>query len=230
MVETYNTVNEEIIHGTTHSYNKYKCRCELCKKAKNDHRKSSPILNHGTKWYYDKGCRCELCKKAKAEHWVKMNPDFKRRDTTRVQENTRECYVCGIRKSLNDFGADKKRYLGKSYQCKECHNRRGNLNKNKPSQRFTTYRSGAKTRKIDFELSFEQFMELWEKPCYYCGKDINGIGIDRKDPSKGYNVDNIVSCCTQCNRAKTIQTTEDFISMCIKVAKRFENCTVGLNQ
>lgn len=182
------------------------------------------------KWSYDKGCRCDLCKEAKSSYNRKKYPSLHPRDTTNIEEKTRICHVCKMKKSLDEYGAHKGRLLDKMYECKSCHNLRGKINKNKPSQRFAIYRNGAKTRKIDFELSFEQFMTLWEKSCYYCGSEINGIGIDHKDPSKGYNIDNIVPCCTQCNRAKTIQTTEDFISMCIKVAKRFEDRIVGPSQ
>jgi 5-methylcytosine-specific restriction endonuclease McrA len=158
-----------------------------------------------------------------------MNPNAKRRNTTNVENNDRECIICRKRKPLEEFGRDKKRLLGRMYECKECHNRRGRLNKNKPGQRFAVYKSGARVRKIKFELSYKQFMTLWGKPCYYCGVEIDGIGLDRKDPSVGYNINNIVPCCTQCNRAKTIQTTDDFISMCIKVAKRFDNHIVDPN-
>ena len=271
---------ETFKHGTVCSYNKG-CRCSLCREAKSNYRKNSPIKGHGTKWYYDKGCRCELCKDAKSKSWKKCHPNARPRATNMV-DGTRRCYKCGVIKSLNDFsnskkllfgksyeckvchnerartskkiyeplttgidgvtrrcsicketkpldtfGLDKYRMLGRSYECKDCHNRRGRVNKNKPGQRFSTYRSGAKFRHIEFDLSFKQFMIFWCKSCYYCGTEINGIGLDRKDSKDGYNMDNIVPCCRQCNMAKTIQTPEQFISMCLKVAKKFQDHIVG---
>jgi len=213
-------------HGTTYSYNKG-CRCKKCCNAKRDYRKKSSIKGHGTKWYYDKGCRCEECKKAKSEYWHKQNPDAKPRTTTNVEDNTRLCHVCKKRKSLEDYGRCKGRFLDKMYECKDCHNERSKKNKNTPGQRFSTYRSGAKVRKIKFDISFKQFMKFWCKPCYYCGTDIDGIGLDRKDSNDGYNIGNIVSCCSRCNRSKTIQTADDFISMCLKVADKFQNRIVG---
>lgn len=42
-------------------------------------------------------------------------------------------------------------------------------------------------------------------------------GIDRIDNSKGYNLDNCVTCCTQCNTAKMQETEEDFKKWIIDV-------------
>lgn len=212
-------------HGQANSYNKG-CRCEICRKAKSDYRKNTPLKKHGTKWGYDKGCRCDICKKAKSIFWHKSHPDAKPPTTTNVKEGTRLCKRCNTRKPLDAFGLNKSRMLGRCYECRVCHNRRGKENKNTPTQRFSTYRWGANTRKISFRLSFEQFMLFWNKSCYYCGSDINGIGLDRKDPQGGYEIKNVIPCCCRCNRAKTIQTTEQFISMCQMVAERFKDCIV----
>ena len=113
--------------------------------------------------------------------------------------------------------------MGRSHECRVCKNKRSREHKNTPGHRFSTYISGAKVRKIEFNLSYDEFIGFWEKPCFYCGTGIDGIGLDRKDPKLGYNIGNVVPCCGQCNRAKTIQTTDQFISMCLKVAKKFEN-------
>lgn len=211
-------------HGTTGSYDKG-CRCEICKKAKSDYRKKAPIKEHGKKWSYDKGCRCSKCREAKNLAVRKQYGRQPQKVTTDVIAGTRKCYVCKEIKLLEEFGANKNRraYLGRSNDCKICKNKRSRENKNKPEQRFSVYKSGARVRKIEFNLSFEQFMHFWCLPCYYCSSIINGIGLDRKDPKRGYDIENIVPCCGRCNRAKTIQTTEEFISMCLKVAEKFKN-------
>lgn len=80
---------------------------------------------------------------------------------------------------------------------------------------FSTYRHSARIRKHTFSLSFEQFMDLVQKPCHYCGQEPqllplvprqNGTsranGIDRKDNSIGYTLDNSLPCCSVCNHAK----------------------------
>lgn len=64
----------------------------------------------------------------------------------------------------------------------------------------------------DFELSFEEFVELSNRPCRYCGLESDNYnvrghvvkcnGIDRVDSNRGYTKDNIVPCCKICNKSK----------------------------
>lgn len=50
--------------------------------------------------------------------------------------------------------------------------------------------------------------------CYYCGFTPkwpeNRVGIDRVDNSKGYEIDNCVSCCITCNSAKNDLSETEF--------------------
>lgn len=47
--------------------------------------------------------------------------------------------------------------------------------------------------------------------CHYCTGSLNEYGhsLDRKDNSKSYTVDNVVPCCTDCNRTKGDRLTYD---------------------
>lgn len=80
---------------------------------------------------------------------------------------------------------------------------------------FSRYRVGAINRKIEFKLSYDEFMDLILKNCYYCGiepcthltkpgaiGEILYNGIDRIDNDKGYELNNCVTCCKICNYAK----------------------------
>jgi len=216
-------LNENIKHGTEGAYSKKKCRCDLCKKAVCDYRKNTPIKKHGTKWGYDKGCRCDQCKKAKSQYWHKRNPNT-RKHTTSLENNTRICSVCKELKSLNDFPKNKTQSFGRAYRCKTCflNDRRANY-----KERFGVYKYSAKSRGIDFSLSFEEFMLFWNKPCYYCLSYVNGIGLDRIDSNTGYHLNNVVSCCSKCNRAKGTLTTDQFIEMCKKISENFKNYIVS---
>lgn len=87
------------------------------------------------------------------------------------------------------------------------------------------YRHDAKNRNIAFELTREQFRELAEQDCYYCGvgpqqtgcwhPNNNGRfifnGIDRLDNNLGYTLDNCVTACGMCNRCKSTLTKKDFL-------------------
>jgi len=84
--------------------------------------------------------------------------------------------------------------------------------------RYSEYKYNARKRNINFNLTIEQFRDLIDKKCHYCGGyslDRNpksrGNGIDRKDSGKEYCVDNCVSCCATCNFVKNSMQYKDFI-------------------
>lgn len=74
-----------------------------------------------------------------------------------------------------------------------------------------------------WHIDFETFRDLIHKDCFYCGrkpdskryssnreKFIFVHGIDRIDNEKGYEKDNIVTCCKICNYSKRDMNVEDF--------------------
>lgn len=78
--------------------------------------------------------------------------------------------------------------------------------------RLASYIRGAKTRGIEWNLTEKEFLNFWKKPCYYCGVDIETIGLDRVDNIKSYKISNVVSCCSVCNIMKKTQTEQEFIN------------------
>ena len=86
--------------------------------------------------------------------------------------------------------------------------------------KYHSYRIGAIRRGISFRLALDEFKRHWKKPCVYCGKDIDTIGLDRIDNSKGYSQDNVVPCCTQCNLSKRGRSLQDYLSSSVKIARR----------
>lgn len=90
---------------------------------------------------------------------------------------------------------------------------------------ISDYKRHAKDRSLDFLLSDEDCIALFNKNCNYCNTPPSNIktvkpskklrnkyactittyyynGIDRIDSSKGYTISNCVSCCYLCNRSK----------------------------
>ena len=67
-------------------------------------------------------------------------------------------------------------------------------------------RTSIEKRNKELSLTKEEYFELIQKHCTYCNyyneDEINGI--DRLDNSKGYILDNCISCCKHCNRMKHI--------------------------
>lgn len=86
--------------------------------------------------------------------------------------------------------------------------------------RFSAYKSSAKQRNIDFNLTIDQFSELWQKPCTYCHADVNTIGIDRIDNNLPYQAGNIISCCFVCNNIKGDLSKEQMIEHLSKIIAR----------
>lgn len=101
------------------------------------------------------------------------------------------------------------------------------------------YINSALKRKIPWHLSPEQFAEITEQECTYCGALPRGYkarihakrrrtsttimnGIDRVNSQKGYTPDNVVPCCSVCNRMKMALEVDVFISQCKKITERME--------
>jgi hypothetical protein len=110
-------------------------------------------------------------------------------------------------------------------RCEDCReklrkerNGRYRQNRLNPKLVFSAYRNGARIRNIEFSLTYKIFLRLWQYPCFYCGSEIENIGLDRVDNSQGYTKDNIVPCCTTCNFMKRTMGVDEFISHCRKIA------------
>lgn len=100
---------------------------------------------------------------------------------------------------------------------------------------FNDYRTGARERYLDFNLSFEEFELFLAKNCYYCNSEPIGVyrinskdskrffynGIDRTNNNKGYSLKNCVTCCKICNRNKGTMNKRDFLNW-IKKVYRFQ--------
>ena len=92
---------------------------------------------------------------------------------------------------------------------------------------FYHYKRNARIRNLEFNLTKEEFKNLVSRNCIYCGAEphrkhrydskwCNGSylynGIDRVDNSGGYNLDNVATCCFDCNRSKDARNREEFLN------------------
>ena len=81
---------------------------------------------------------------------------------------------------------------------------------------YNVYKRSAELKQLEYGISLDEFKEIVNKPCKYCGilRDRGTAqfnGIDRNDSSIGYLIDNCVSCCTMCNYIKKTLTGDLFI-------------------
>ena len=79
-----------------------------------------------------------------------------------------------------------------------------------PHGLFLHIRTSAKSRVIEFTLTEEQFFTFWNRPCNYCGIELERTHLDRIDSRKGYELGNVVQSCPKCNMAKSDMTLEEF--------------------
>jgi hypothetical protein len=88
---------------------------------------------------------------------------------------------------------------------------------------FGRYKAGAKKRSIAWSLTKEQFTNLIQQNCGYCGVEprqlwkSGGIrvavlynGLDRKNNTIGYTEENTVTACEICNKAKRDLSEDEF--------------------
>ena len=108
-------------------------------------------------------------------------------------------------------------------------------------QIFLRYKKQAEKRNLVFELHIEDFIDITQCNCHYCGatpssfapkKDLNGAyignGIDRKNNLEGYTKENSLPCCKHCNYAKRDRTYEEFIAWLRQANKYTENLQISL--
>ena len=104
---------------------------------------------------------------------------------------------------------------------------------------YGRYRSSAKQRQINWNLSKEDFFSVVSLPCNYCDnvetsfysgvksspwvKSFRFTGIDRIDSNIGYTPENVQSCCKWCNYAKSDRSEQDFEKWVLTVAKKIQN-------
>ena len=136
-------------------------------------------------------------------------------------EYTRTCSKCKTELNAEvNFNRKLSTVDGYDTRCHECHRK----NRQTPRVRFVSLRKGAKDRGYDWTLNYEDTSGLLLDDCHYCGKhsieEVKMHGLDRVDNDRGYHMDNVVTCCEQCNSAKSAQTYEYFIQQAHNIAKR----------
>ena len=137
-------------------------------------------------------------------------------------DKIKKCPRCNRLLDRSNFYIIKRKYKEKIYLstghlCKSCDGKRVNATHDKPARRYLMLKRSAKARNYTMELSMEDMMLFWQKACYYCGDGIKTVGLDRVDNKKGYTIENIVSCCENCNRMKLTQTKEEFLEKVRKI-------------
>lgn len=113
---------------------------------------------------------------------------------------------CGVRK-VQEGGALRR---GGSRGCRSC------TRQIRPYEAiYNIMRGNARHRNLAATLTYEQYVALASTPeCFYCamplvwirhdiGKNGQTYNLDRIDNARGYHFDNVVPCCSNCNRTRS---------------------------
>ena len=156
------------------------------------------------------------------DHFVGMNP---------AGGSLWECICkCGTRRPLTGNTLTHKTHPSKSCGClkKETDRQNGivvsRLSRSLRRRKLRPYEClynhaarSAKARGLSCGLTYKTFCGLVaQTQCHYCYGELRDrppygpcvLQLDRKDNAQGYGEDNVVSCCTGCNRAKGGQSYE----------------------
>jgi hypothetical protein len=134
---------------------------------------------------------------------------------------SRTCNKCHTLKPIDGFYKCNKLI---DYVCSSCRKAMNFSKQRSPSGRFTFGKSLAKRRGHEWNISKELYFELISSTCHYCNHSLDdtGVGLDRKDNSKGYVEGNVVPCCGACNTGRSDNFTYEEMLILGKTIKEIK--------
>lgn len=183
----YRTLNDSIGKAM------WVCQCDC------DNHTIKPVSARTLKNQTSTNCGCERLKT------IANNADQKihiRNEKGEIIQ--KKCFRCQQWLPLSQFWKNSAQKDGYCGECKNCQN-------TTKESRYNIYRKNARRRNIDFYLTKEEFYDLINQKCHYCGESEKLIGIDRIDSSKPYELSNCVPCCSVCNKMKLDYSTSFWI-------------------
>ena len=151
--------------------------------------------------------KCSTCKKEKElKHFGKYN---KTKDG--YQYN---CKICSCKHTRQYYKNNREKVLAYNKEYTKCNSElikhKYKIYNQSPNGKYSMYKKAAKKDGREFKLSLDEFQSFWQKNCYYCNSKIQTIGLDRINNNLGYVIDNIVPCCTVCNKMKLKLSFSEF--------------------
>jgi hypothetical protein len=126
--------------------------------------------------------------------------------------NTRYCRICKKNKPTTEFYLFTRRRKNKDKtrikitqliktECKKCTSELSKkYNRSAPgSMSYIYYRHNDKKRGYRNDLSRDDIGLLFSQPCFYCGRKVDKMVLDRIDNNKGHTKDNVNQSCVICN-------------------------------
>lgn len=148
----------------------------------------------------------------------------------------KKCSKCLLEKEYEEFykRSDRETSNGLSSHCKKCIQKYKGChyenNKYTHKARWQFTKSAANRKGALLTITQAQYVELISKPCHYCNESIEkevGIGLDRQDNSRGYHIDNVVTCCGRCNLGRQDLFTPEEWKVMIDALKQYKTSVVS---
>lgn len=190
-----------------------KCKQCLAEKLEEDF--------YSSKKYKDSTCK--ECRKSNAKEYRRVHKNECQEYFKKYRENNKD------KKSKQD----KKYYENNCDKIKNRASEYRELHKNECREynkkyihtddgRYSKAKSYAKFKNKTFTLTKKEYINEINKPCYYCNNILSdkskfSIGLDRMNNNKGYEIDNVVSCCKICNTLKNKYLTANETLAAVKL-------------
>lgn len=141
----------------------------------------------------------------------------------------RKCKQCSEIKPDREFAFHAKGKTIRRRVCIDCFNLKNQEKARKSKTRWKYLKNRCKKSDIVCDIPLDIFELLILQPCHYCGGSLNetGGGLDRKNNATGYENDNVVPCCRQCNRVKGHDFTYEEMLLIAKVLRQIRESKIA---
>lgn len=142
-----------------------------------------------------------------------------------------QCRKCISDWHKEQYSKHKKYYLEKA---KIQHSKDKNRNY-KESARFSHSKSRALKLCKGWTITKKDYIILIRKNCFYCNNELGkhktcGVGLDRIDNKRGYDLDNVISCCGICNSIRNDFLTVEETTIAVRAILIFRKGKLILDQ
>lgn len=148
---------------------------------------------------------CTLCKKERDIHLFHNNKNSK-------DGHHNYCKICNAVERYRKYKEPDVKEKQKERDCS-------------PRSRWSRQRATRRKKGVPWEIEWEDYNEIIQNCCEYCGADIShesGSGLDRLNPERGYLKDNVVPCCSVCNFARGAHFTSEEMRILGKAIKEIQ--------
>jgi hypothetical protein len=141
----------------------------------------------------------------------------------------RQCKKCGKVLPVSQFALNGNGYY--EHECQGCKSARMKAGYKKErlagsdrywEKRLMAIHQGAKLRGISCDITIEHLKAVFEKQkglCYYTDEPMKSCSVDRIDPDRGYQPDNIIMCERYINVFRGDLPIDTFLKLCHRISR-----------